>query len=698
MKYRQVPKSAHTERRRSYHQQMAADMCAFFIGLAMSTAKQIFNAHNRLTTHENPVVIVGTGPVGMRAAQEILKRDPTSIIYMYGGEPWAPYDRVALSSVLSGETDWSSIDSNIHIPNEARLIRFDNCPITHINRREKLIIDCESREQSYSELILATGSSPHVPAIQGIHLPGVYTFRNRTDIQSLMARRTRSRHTVVLGGGLLGLEAAKAMQQQNTEVTLIEHGSRLMGNQLDDAAATILREHLLKLGINISLGNGVKQIIGENTVNGLQLQNGRIIHCDTVILATGIRPNIELARECGLSIGTGIRVNDYMQTSDPSIYAIGECSEHNGKVYGLVAPGLEQSAVAAHTITGGMSRYTGSTQSSLLKVVGIPVFSSGNPDTEQERPALLKNFIYEKHSEHVYRKLVVENGRLVGAIGVGAWHDIQRVLEAIRNKHRIWPWQIMRFLRTGSIWPDGNNDNVAAWPSSTVVCNCKNVCRGELSDNIEAGCSTVEALMNKTGASTVCGSCKPLIANLVGDTLIEHPGLLTRPLFMASLVSIIISFILLVSPAVPYTTSTSLRFSYDLLWRDGLARQITGFTLMGLSLLLLLLPLRKRWSKFKLGSFVNWRVVHSLIGIALIITLLLHTGMRLGENLNFVLISTYILSIVVGATAGIAAHIDSKSGGRMSKSLRSLTNTLHLYALWPVPALLTFHVLSVYYF
>lgn len=649
-----------------------------------------------LDSADVPIVIIGTGPVGMRTAYELLKRDPCSTIYLYGGEPWAPYDRVALSSVLSGSTGWSAIDSELHVPLSAHVLRFDNCPVIRIARDENKIIDCQHREQYYSKLVLATGSRPHVPVIPGIDLPGVYTFRNRDDVQKLMARRTRSRSTVVLGGGVLGIEAARAMQQQNTEVTLIEHGPRLMGGQLDEAAASIVREHLLHLGINVILSSGVKHIIGDNAVNGLQLQNGRIIHCDTVVLSAGIRPNIDLARDAGLSIGRGVRVDDQMRTSDPVIYAVGECAEHRDKIYGLVAPGIEQSAVAAHSISGGTSTYAGSVVSTSLKVVDIPVFSAGNPDTEQDRPALLKDVVYEDPSHRVYKKLVMQNGRLVGAIGIGDSSDNARTLEKIRNKSRLWPWQVRLFRRTGSLWH--TDESVAAWPSASIVCNCKGVSRGQLSDRIDAGCRSVEQLASSTGASSVCGSCKPLIANLLGEILIEKPGRLTTPMFIVSVTAILMAIIVAILPAIPLSTSASLQGDYDILWRNGLLRQVTGFTLLGLSILLLLLPLRKRWKRFEFGSFINWRFAHGVIGVFLIIAMIAHTGMRLGENLNTLLVSTYIASMLIGGFAGMSTHSESYLRARYAKSLRLIANRLHIYMLWPAPALLTAHILTVYYF
>jgi nitrite reductase (NADH) large subunit len=289
-----------------------------------------------------PVVIVGAGPVGIKTAQELHRRRTDVPIVIYGDEPSEPYNRVRLSGLLSGELTWQALTRDLALPQtrnvEARL----GCAVVSIDRECRTVCDAAGYVQPYSNVVVATGSRPHVPRIPGMSLPGVYTFRDARDVQQLIARRVRTRRTIVLGGGLLGLEAARAMQRFNTHVHVVEHFTRLMMRQLDEAGARLLLEHVQGLGIDVILGDSAVRVLGGDRVSGLALRSGATLECDTIIVATGIQPNIELARAAGLHVGRGIRVNDRMQSSDPLIYAVGECAEHRDRVYGIVAPGLEQ--------------------------------------------------------------------------------------------------------------------------------------------------------------------------------------------------------------------------------------------------------------------------------------------------------------------------------------------------------------------
>src|SRR5690606_36049104 len=319
------------------------------------------------------IVIVGSGPVGVRVAAELERRGASGPIILYGAEAEEPYNRVRLSSLLAGEIPWSSWSNDSLIGAGSRIERRLGCAVTGIDREAKLVIDARGVAQPYSNLIIATGSTPHVPNIPNIDRPGVYTFRDFKDAQQLFARRMRSRSPVGLGAGRLGLEAARAMRRFHTRVTVVEHAPRPMPRQLDDEGGARLATHLRRIGIEIALGQGARRILGNYRVTGVELMDGTIIECDTVVGATGIRPNIELARQAGLSVGRGIRVDDQMRTSDPSIFAVGECAEHRGLVYGLVAPGYEQAAVVASVLTNADAAYRGSLAATRLKVVGVPV-------------------------------------------------------------------------------------------------------------------------------------------------------------------------------------------------------------------------------------------------------------------------------------------------------------------------------------
>ena len=286
------------------------------------------------------VVVVGAGPVGMHFINELSKRANEYPVVVYGSEPWKPYDRVRLSSYLAGNVnrDELELDSPARADTEIELRL--NCPVQRIDREAKTVMDASGKVQHYSHLVLAVGSSPFIPVIGNIHFEGVFTFRSLSEADKLFARRLKSQHTVVIGGGLLGLETARAMQRYNTQITIIEHNQWLMMQQLDEYGGDYLKSFVEKNGVFVELGDSVVSILGNDRVEAVSLRSGREIACDTVIIAAGIRPNTELARGCGLSFNKGIRINDYLETTDKNIYAIGECDEHNSNVYGLVKPGL----------------------------------------------------------------------------------------------------------------------------------------------------------------------------------------------------------------------------------------------------------------------------------------------------------------------------------------------------------------------
>lgn len=644
-----------------------------------------------------PIVVVGSGPVGVRTVQELLRRDPHCAIVLYGDEPWEPYNRVRLSSFLSGADDLAALRNALTLPLGSRVVQHHHCAVTAIDREAAMVSDALGRVQPYQRLILATGSRAHIPAIPGIELPGVFAFRDLNDAQRLLARRVRSRHTVVLGGGVLGLETARAMQRQHTQVTAIEHNPRLMGRQLDAEAARRLRRYVQALGIAVLVGTGVKRVLGAHKVMGVELGDQTVLPCDTIVLATGIRPNIDLALDCGLSVGRGVRVNDRMQSSDARIFAVGECAEHREQVYGLVAPGLEQAAVAAHCVLGGESHYGGSIAATRLKVLDRPVFSMGAIDDEA-LSGLHRSLSYVSTSSDAYRKLVLRRGRLVGAIQVGAGMETGRLQDAITRRRYLWPWQRLRFIRTGQLWHAPDTTRVARWPARTTVCNCMNVTRGALSAALQAGCDSVPALSERTGAATVCGSCKPLLAELVGAGAEAVPVVRQHPLLVASFVAALLALFICGASPIPYASTAMPDWQIDALWRDGLWKQVSGYTLLGLALLSLTVSLRKRWRRFSRGAFTRWRFAHAALGLSALLVLVAHTGFRLGSNLNQFLMVSFLAVALMGSVAGGVTALQAQLGGMAAQRLRRFWGWIHLIVAWPVPVLLTLHIVSVYYF
>lgn len=644
-----------------------------------------------------PVVIVGNGPAGMAAARHLLERRPEIPLVIYGAEPHRPYNRVRLSSVLAGDVGWDGVSEQLTVPTGARVEQRLGYTVTEISHADHQIQDDSGRTQHYSKLILATGSHPHIPVISGIDLSGVYTFRNRDDAEALMARRVRSHHTVVLGAGLLGLEAARGMQRSGTRVTVIEHADRVMSTQLDLGGADMLSEKLRELGMDLVVGDGVRQITGQQRVSGVRLLSGQEIPCDTVIVATGIRPNISLARDARIAWGDGVRVDDNMRTSVKDVYAIGECAEHRGRIYGLVAPGLEQAGVAVSHILDEGGSYQGSLASTRLKVVGCSVFSMGPMGARDERRGG-ERYQYRDVAQGRYRALLIRRHRLEGVVAIGDWDDTARIQSAITEKRLIWPWQRWRFVQTGSLWPEDEAKQVAAWPATALVCQCKAVPRGALSAAIEGGACSLEQLRRCTGASTVCGSCKPLLEQLLG-TRTPEPVALQRSLFIAAMLSLLGALAFLLLPTIPYANSVQLSWRWDDLWREGLLKQISGFTVLGLFALGLLLSPRKRLKKWqRWGRFDFWRLGHVSLGILVMVALLAHTGLRLGEGLNALLMISFVITLLLGAISTGVISVEHRLPSALATRLRRQSVWLHILWFWPVPVALAFHVLKTYWY
>jgi nitrite reductase (NADH) large subunit len=295
-----------------------------------------------------------------------------------------------------------------------------------------------------------------------------------------------------------------------------------------------------------------------------------------------------------------------------------------------------------------------------------------------------------------YAKAVVERGRLIGAIRVGDFAEAGRLQEAVARARRVMPWQAWRFSRQGSLWPEANLGGVADWPDGVTVCSCTGVTRGALGRALASGCATPQALAAATGASTVCGSCRPLLAELAGVTLEKAPEKGGRPLAVAGVGSIVLLSVLVLL-SVPYAPSVQVPWSWDVLWRESFWKQASGYAVLGLTVLALLLSLRKRIRKLALGEFAHWRVVHAVVAALTLAGLAVHTGGRLGANLNLVLMLAFLAVVALGAGAGGVVAMEHRLGSRGARLRRAWT-WVHLLAFWPVPVLLGMHVLKSYYF
>src|SRR6516162_10124807 len=390
---------------------------------------------NRGCAVSEPLVIVGNGMAAARLVDELSK---TSLgryaVAVIGDEPRLAYNRVLLSSVLAGETASHDIelrpatwwrDRGVTVKYGSLASEID------VGRRELKIAGEESIE--FSRLVLATGSTPLWLNVPGAELSGVHTFRDTRDVDILLALAARRKPVVVIGGGLLGLEAAYGLAKAGTPVTLLHLMDRLMERQLDAPAADLLKSLVERKGIAVELNANTARIHGTSRVEGVELADGRRIEADAVVFAAGIRPNTKLAQEAGLTVNRGIVVDDVMQTSAPGIFALGECAEHCGVCYGLVEPAYEQARVLARHLSGRNAAYQGSVVATNLKVSGVSVFSAGDFLGSDASEAILLSDI----RRGTYKKLVIADGKLTGAVLVGDVGDALWYLELIRTRNPI---------------------------------------------------------------------------------------------------------------------------------------------------------------------------------------------------------------------------------------------------------------------
>lgn len=378
-----------------------------------------------------PLVIVGNGMAAARFVEEMAKRSlGRYAIAVIGDEPRLAYNRVLLSSVLAGEATSQEIElkSAAWWRDHGVTVTY-GCAATSIDPATRTVKLANGVSVSYAKLVLATGSSALRLNVLGADLPGVHTFRDSRDVDSLLTLADEKKRVVVIGGGLLGLEAAYGLAKAGAKVTLVHLMDRLMERQLDSAAATLLKELVERKGIEIILGANTKQITGEGRVQGVELTDGRTISTDAVIFAAGIRPNVQLAKDAGIEMNRGILVDDLMRTAHQDIYALGECAEHRGVCYGLVEPAYEQARVLADHLAGRPAQYTGSVTATNLKVSGVNVFSAGDFLAEGDCETIL----FSDVQRGTYKKLVVADSRLKGAVLVGDTQDALWYLELIRT-------------------------------------------------------------------------------------------------------------------------------------------------------------------------------------------------------------------------------------------------------------------------
>ncbi len=456
------------------------------------------------------LVVVGNGMTGVACVEQVLKHAPRFEITIFGDETHVNYNRILLSSVLAGEKAADEITLSPlewYQRNDIRLRL--GVRIVDVDADLKTVRGDDGSVTSYDTLLLATGSSPFMPRIEGLDRENVFAFRTLDDTRKLLQRAGPGVKAVVIGGGLLGLEAARGLQVQGCNVTVVHLMPTLMERQLDPNAGNYLAGKMEDLGIRVLLGRTTTAVVGNGHAEGVALEDGTIVEADLVVVAAGIRPNVELAYKAGLNVNRGIVVNDHMETSDPDIFAVGECVEHRGVCYGLVAPLLEQGKVLAATITANKGPvYTGTIQAAKLKIMGVDVFSAGDWSEQNAEPVC-----YEDRALGVYKKLTVRDGKLAGVILVGDTSDSHRYMDWLRAQTDL------SGQRRHLLFPPPGSDaglDIAQMAESATICGCVGVTKGAIIHAIhQEGVNTLSQLKEATRASTGCGSCTALCQDIL---------------------------------------------------------------------------------------------------------------------------------------------------------------------------------------
>jgi nitrite reductase (NADH) large subunit len=466
------------------------------------------------------LVVVGNGMAGARLVEEVLERGGGEQfrITVLGDEPHGNYNRIMLSPVLAGESHEDDIVLNSHdwYADNGVVLRA-GVRAQRIDTAAKQVHGSDGSVTPYDHLVLATGSYSFIPPMQGVRredgdlLPGVFGFRTIDETRAMLEATGRCRRAVVMGGGLLGLEAARALQGHGLQVELVHAAPWLMNAQLDAEAGAILKKSVEQLGITVHLEVLATEVLGTEHVEAVLLKDGRRLDCDLLVVATGVRPHTDVAVRSGLEVERGIVVDDQLRTDDPDVYAIGECAQHRGSVYGLVQPAWEHARVLADVLTGTdpTSEYHGSRTATKLKVAGVDVATMGVNTPERDDDEFL---VISEPRRGVHLSVVIRDDVLVGATLLGDTRKVAYLTQAF-DRGAPLPEERIRLLVDLS---DGAEEvGVAEMPADSQVCNCNGVSKQAICDVVAGGCSSVGGVMDATRAGKGCGSCKSLVKQVV---------------------------------------------------------------------------------------------------------------------------------------------------------------------------------------
>ncbi|TLU72001.1 nitrite reductase large subunit NirB [Lichenicoccus roseus] len=481
------------------------------------------------------LVVIGNGMAGARAVEEVLARGGADMfdITMFGDEPYGNYNRIMLSNVLSGVQDASEIYINpLDWYADNAITLHTGSPVTEIDRAARVVMSEAGVKAHYDVLLIATGSRAFIPPVENIRndkgelREGVFGFRSIDDCTGIMATAKRSKVAAVIGGGLLGLEAARGLLNHGCEVHVIHLSKHLMNAQLDTQGGAILRRQMEEMGVVIHLGKSTEAVLGDGRITGLRFKDGDTLACDMLVVSAGIRPNVEVAQRAGLTVERAIVVDNHMRClDDRRIFVVGECAQHRGKVYGLVAPLWDQAKVFADHVTDRNldAAYHGSKLATKLKVMGVELASMGITDPVDERDEVIQ---FSEPGRGTYKKLIVREGRLVGGILMGDISKAAYLMQAFDRDSKLPEERLGLLFDLGT---PSQKITLDEMPADQQVCNCNGVTKEAIGACVKSGRKTTKAVMDATRAGMGCGSCKSLVGEVVawfaGGAVEEDPSI-----------------------------------------------------------------------------------------------------------------------------------------------------------------------------
>jgi assimilatory nitrate reductase electron transfer subunit len=451
------------------------------------------------------VIVVGYGMAGARVVGELRARDGDVKVTAFSGESHPPYNRILLSNLLAGKV--SEDDLALAATPGGVDVR-PGLAVSAIDTARRVVMTAGD-EESYDALVLATGARAVRPPVDGLDADNAHVFRTLDDCRGIIADAAPGRSAIVLGGGVLGLEAARGLAGRGLGVTIVHSGQHLMDSQLDPDGAAVLARAFADLGVRVRLGAGAVAWTG----HALRLADGTELAADLLVVACGVRPDTALASAAGLAVGRGVLVDDAMRTSDPHVYAIGDCAEHRGTVYGLVAPAWEQAATVADRITGGTARYPGSRLVTRLKASGIDLAAMGSVDADPHAEVVS----FADPARGTYARLVVRDGRIAGAVLLGDNPTVGTVIQLFDRDAPV-PVDRRSLLlgRAVGADPPVAAESPAFMPPGAVVCRCNTVTKAAITACWKDGARTVADVSTATRATTGCGGCRDAVDGIVG--------------------------------------------------------------------------------------------------------------------------------------------------------------------------------------